>query len=130
MNEKLQQEIAAWLETMRAGIEAAGNFAIEQAPLVIQEKIAWGRAFETIWLAVGIIAVLALLYYSRRVWSWGLKNSDESDGFSVFVSVLYSIGSIIVFTAAMEQLNLALQVWLAPRIYIIEWLANLVKDVK
>jgi hypothetical protein len=126
MNEKLQQEIAAWLETIRTGAESAGNFVLTQAPLVVQQKVAWGRAFETTWLVIGAIALLALLYYAKRVYAWSSKNSDE--GFSI--GFLYTCLSFGVFLLTMDQLKLTLQVWLAPRLYIIEWLVSLAKEVK
>ena len=40
MNEELQKQLADYLASIASAAKAGSQFAIEQAPLVVQEKIA------------------------------------------------------------------------------------------
>jgi uncharacterized membrane protein YjdF len=122
MNEQLQQELAAWLGQLRNAADAGASFALEQAPLIIQEKVLYGRAFHT---AVAVLVVLtfvvAFLALRRAVKGNGdnvMANAVAGGaGFSVFIS----------FCAGDMWFPQVFQVWFAPRIYVIEWLAGLLK---
>lgn len=124
MNEQLQKELAVWLSTLRESAQSAGNFAIEQAPLVVQEKILYGRIS-----AVFIFVIfLGLLFAALRVVAYcrtQAKKHPHSDwsigtGFSCLLPILFAVLSMV---AAHD----VLYVFFAPRLYIIEWLAGLLK---
>ena len=62
MNEELQKELALWLASLRQGAESASNFVLEQAPLVVQEKIAYGRVVETTEFVATVVFALLLMW--------------------------------------------------------------------
>jgi hypothetical protein len=67
MNPELQKELAQWLASLRETVGNGMNFVIEQAPLVVQEKITFGRAYETTWFIVALFAVVATGILARAL---------------------------------------------------------------
>jgi hypothetical protein len=125
MNPELQRELAAWLSKLRESADAAGSFVLEQAPLIVQEKVAYGRVVETtafaaLLIAVAISATVALRCMRRHF------AGDEED--SNFVGLLLGgIGTFVSLVGACGQFDAVAKVWFAPRLYIMEWLAGLLK---
>lgn len=128
MNEQLQKELVTWLVNVRTLAEQGKDFVLEQAPLVIQEKILWARAVETFWCISAFVLTVLAIRTLPKVWKWAREKEADTDFNGCFypVSGLYTVGTIVltlgIFASRLER---TLQVWLAPRLYIIEWLVEL-----
>lgn len=129
MNEQLQKEITQWLMSLRDQIDNGVNFAIEQAPLVVQDKVRLGRIEETIYLlfflvllVVGAVTIAKLIpAYQREDWP---KDRDGDLAFPY--RTLYAVPAVVVGTiGTCVQAHSTITVWFAPRIYILEWLRGL-----
>lgn len=112
----------------KVGIIKAVDFASEQAPLVIQEFLAWKSA-EAIFNIV-IVSIALCFVFKFMKWSFkALKSGEDPDspvGFmglvaSVFLSV-FLIGNVLIKNT--EQL---IKIKVAPRVYVIEWVSSQVK---
>ena len=118
-------------EILKKGLEAAektGNFVVEQAPDLIQQLIVW-KTCEYIFLIIISIAFMFSLYKWHKS---AMKRHDNYDYFcekiEFFIYCIYAIVVIVIFGIALftSFFNL-IQILLAPKIWLIEYAANLIK---
>ena len=118
-------------EILKKGLEAAektGNFVVEQAPDLIQQLIVW-KTCEYIFLIIISIAFMFSLYKWHKS---AMKRYDDFDGFYIktefFIYCIYAIVVILIFGIGLFNsfFNL-IQILLAPKIWLIEYAANLIK---
>lgn len=124
MNDELQKQLADYLAAIASSAKAGSQFVIEQAPSVVQEKIAYGRAIETFEL----VLFIAIAYCGYRCARWGMRDrnyGDSADVAAVFGCIAAGIGLL----CSLIQVSYVAQVWLAPRLYIIEWVSGLLAKV-
>ena len=132
MSPELQKELAAWLASMRETAHQGANFALEQAPLLIQEKVWYGRVSSVFlvivalgaltlcvrWLRQGIVVSQAAEHNSYDIWL------EREGGLQCLCS---ATGCVVAACVALVNANTAITAWVAPRLYIVEWLAGLLK---
>lgn len=125
MNEELQQALA---EMITSSVAVAGDalaFTKEQLPEVVQQLLVWKMTLSIVWFSIGLLFLIAsvvLLYKSNLMDSNIEYDDDINVGVAAISSVLVCIGIPSVVC------NLAwLQIWLAPKVYLIEYAANLVR---
>lgn len=123
MNEQLQKELAAWLAKLRETADAGASFAMEQAPLIVQEKVLYGRIAESLMFASAVLVLIALATVS---WKSYQHANEDNDFPREMIAIFAGVGAFGAGIYAAEQLRAVVQVWVAPRIYIIEWLSGLV----
>ena len=125
MDDQLQQQLAAYLKEIATAARAGADFAIEQAPLVVQEKIAYARVSET---AFCVLAVLGA-FIAAQAFVWGTREGGmDADNPLAFVAQLAGgILCVVLTIGSLAQLNTVMLVWFAPRLYILEWVMGLLK---
>lgn len=120
LSEQLQQTLAALL----ANAQDAAAWTKGQLPLLVQEKILFGRINETVQLLIvmGALAFCLTLCY-RCVLKLIDGEYQEEIGYIISIGAtgFASIGLFILFAT---QLDLVMKVWFAPRLYIVEWLMS------
>ena len=115
------QKLSGYLET-------AEGVAMEQTPLVIKEILYWAFASN----AIIFVAAAAVAYGLNYFANW-VKGEDDfnrlfdSDGRSVLWSISKVPGVFIFSIVAFIHFLDALKVLVAPRLYLIEYLSQLVK---
>lgn len=124
MNEQLQKQLAEMLSKLTAVAQDAGKFAADQIPPLVQEKIAFGRISETIQLVIVVVLVAAMFRIARRCFR--AAAAEDSDGYMVG-GALAAFGTIVFALGAAFQINTTLMVWMAPRLYIVEWLREMAR---
>ena len=129
MNEELQSKLVEVLTGISEGVAQAKDFAVEQLPDVAQQYIMFGMVWET---TAFVVLILLLLPSLSLMWS-GLKlmtseNSDYSDENRGFTFLLLGgIASLCLGFLAIVQLKAVLLVWFAPKLYLLQGIAGLVK---
>lgn len=128
MNDEMQKQLADYLATIATAAKTGGAFVIEQAPLIVQEKLSYGRIMEP----AQLLLFLAITAGSVWLFRWGLQHQHKwrqtanaelgyaAMGIGIILAVVFSICSCI-------QTGYVISVWFAPRLYIIEWVAGLLK---
>ena len=97
-----------------------GSAAVDEIPLVVQELLTWKFAESLLWFTLAI-AIWILTFVLGRV-SW--KNAEElDDALPPIVLCLIGLIGIGLLIFDLDWL----QIWLAPRVYILEYAASLVK---
>lgn len=131
MNDHLQQELAAWLSRLREATDAGASFALEQAPLIVQEKVAYGRVVLTSWTVLLLAASMLSAYVVwRHIRTAQVKRGEDYDFIDDThpgVIIPFSIATALTLATGLGVATDAAQVWFAPRLYVLEWLAGLLK---
>jgi hypothetical protein len=129
MNDELQSKLVEVLTGISEGVSQAKDFAIEQLPDVAQQYIMFGMVWET--ALMGILVVASMLCVWWLV--WGIKKgfsetSTYIEGQAGFFVALVS-GVVLAFTGsfAIAQIKPVLLVWFAPKLYLLQGIAGLVK---
>ena len=129
MNNELQSKLVEVLTGISEGVAQAKDFAIEQLPDVAQQYIMFGMVWETALLGILVVAsmlcVWGLVWGVKRAFSETATWSQKESGFPV---ALIS-GCILAFTGsfAIAQIKPVLLVWFAPKLYLLQGIAGLVK---
>lgn len=120
MNEQLQQALAELLGKANNGIDNAGVFLASELPEVIQQLLSWHMTLSLIWL-FGFLCTSIVLGF--LFWFCVKKEAKEGDwGPGVFICVIFSV---ISFVGIISHASEVLQIWIAPKVWLIEYAANL-----
>ena len=124
MNEEAKKVMSELLIDAAEGIRTGAGFVMEQIPDVLQQVIVRDRAYLTFCMLLAISSYLLLASFLKQ----GQKN-DWGD-ISIAKAVITGIFSMIVTMAVIipdggpNILCRCFTVWFAPKLYIIEYLAD------
>lgn len=123
MANKAEEVLATVLQKAMEVAEKTGDFVTEQAPDVVQQLLVWKLASAVLVAAVSLLlfALLARLAYRATKW-------DDVDLDFQSMAVAFSlVGAAMCGSVGAHSAMTALQIWLAPKVYLIEYTANLIK---
>jgi hypothetical protein len=115
--------------TSKVGLSKAVDFAIEQAPLVVQEFLSW-KMGEAIFNVVLYTIVTIVLFCVVRFLFKKIRSTDMSRNLEEVV--LFAFGFMfslvvfcfIVFLQLKPNIETIIKIKLAPRVYIIEYVTK------
>lgn len=136
MNEQLQQALAQVIEKATDGVQSGVSFLSAELPDVIHQLLMWKMIESLILCAGGIIFTVGAI-------RWFAKNSgigkevgtkykatlthDERGDIAPWIPVLI-IPLVSIVVIASITINITwLKIWIAPKVYLIEYAASLVK---
>lgn len=130
----LQEALVTILEKATAATEAGVAFLSAEIPEVIRELLLWKMMQHGVLGTVGLVVCLATLLFSRRAvfvtkpeWLFEQDGNPTLWGLPMFFA---NIGAFFCIFPAFKQLLTMLQIIVAPRVYLIEYAANLVQGAK
>ena len=112
----------------KTGIVKAVDFATEQAPLVVQEFLAWKSA-EAIFNIV-IVSIALFFIYKFIQWCFKAANSDRTpeDIMGLMGLILaFALSAALITKGLVGNAEQLIKIKVAPRVYVIEWISNQVK---
>lgn len=123
MANKAEEVMAAVLQKALEVAEKTGDFVTDQAPDVVHQLLVWKLASSVLVAAVllFVAAIFARLVYRATKWK-----DDDRDAQAACV-VAGTVGAALCGAAGVSAAITALQIWLAPKVYLIEYAASLVK---
>ncbi len=126
-NEVLNKVLAENIEKLSGGVEAAVDFTLEQAPEVISQALTWNMYLSAAECVFGLLwAVFLIVINLKLVTSDKFKNARGDD--QCFIIALSLIATMFASTIGFVYINLTwLKIWIAPKVWLIEYAANLVK---
>lgn len=128
MNEQLQQALAALLNKTVAGVEAGTAFLQAEIPDVIQQLLMWKLAQASAMSAACVLGLLGVAFVLRVVAKHTANDGILSiEGGGIPVSILSAAFTGAAGVGLFSWGSDALQIWLAPKIYLIEYAASLAK---
>ncbi|CAM8500719.1 hypothetical protein [Enterobacter asburiae] len=128
MNEQANKILVELLQKASNGIDSAVSFSQAQIPDVVHQLLLWNSA------SSALFQVFCLVFLGFYAWSSvralnKLNNGpldDIGDGLCVVWMVFGGIASLILFIGFWMNFDW-LKIWLAPKLYLIEYAASLVK---
>jgi len=143
MNEQLQNALADLLTKANNGIEAGADFLTAELPDVIQQLLMWYGVYNGIKFLAGSAALIILMViwikYSGRGKLINKDNDyrqgnsritfthDRDGNLSPHIMVT-GLLSFMVMLFSLDAINLTwLKIWIAPKIWLIEYAATLAK---
>lgn len=121
MEDQLKQYLKEFVETLKQG----GEFAQEQLPLFVKEYLTWGFWEAIVLSIVFLLFTIGGLVLGKYIYK-KLKENDPFDEFGyVFGIVISCFASICAFIGMVTHIMTAIKITVAPRVYLIENLMNL-----
>ena len=131
LQQQLLDRADSIMDSMANTVEKASTFAAEQVPDIALQYVAFGRASLSAYMAISVIIFCVAFWMCIRV---GVMNSRgyPTDGYTwderrigatIFGGGM-GVASLIVFFV---NLNNFIMVWVAPKIWLINEIARLVK---
>lgn len=134
MNEQLQSALAEILNKTINGIDSSVAFMQAELPDVIEQLLLWYAISNLIYALFGAL-IIFLSYLAikkpkkgRSNWMWNWYDHCDSHDmtdiapFSTLIIIPAGVGLMFI-SNVMESL----QIWIAPKIWLIEYAASLVK---
>lgn len=127
MQEQLLGQASSILKSVTETVSKATDFAAAQVPDIALQYVAYGRASATITVLLALACIILSAWILAQVCFNNKYNIRESDArvFTGFLSLLFiGVPSIVVFC---HNLNDMIMVWMAPKVWLIRELVDLVK---
>jgi hypothetical protein len=115
--------------TSKVGLAKAVDFAIEQAPLVVQEFLSWkmGEAIFNVVLytIVTIVLLCVVRFLFKKIRSTDMNNCPE-EIVPIALSFVFSlvVFCFITFSQLKPNIETIIKIKLAPRVYILEYVTK------
>lgn len=127
MNEKLEAALYDLIAMSTNAIDNTGNFLTTEMPDVIRQLLIWEFAKSIAITALGIVGIVSIIIY------WFLVNKHLKeiirDGYADASIIGGVIGSGFVFIPSILGISDFnwLKMWIAPKVWLISYAADLVK---
>lgn len=127
MNEQAQQLLVDLIQKASNGIDGAVAFSQAQIPDVVHQLLMWNFTTSILYSAICISLFSGLQYLSFKIFKY-LRKEWEGDDFAEYpemmlLLILYALTFIPLLWVNLDWLK----IWLAPKLYLIEYAASLVK---
>ena len=126
MNTETDKQIA---EILKKGLEVAeksGNFVIEQAPDLVKQLI----TYKTIETSICVLIEITLMYLIFRYFKYLYKKTNENsdfisdNGLHVGAIIITSALIMFLFFVFIYDISNLIQLIFAPKIYLLEYIAQ------
>lgn len=131
MNDQLQKVLADIITRVTSGADAAIQFGKEQIPEVLKQLLIWNFTFSfLIWFSATAIIVGYIIWMLTK-FRWWFKNqrntTTEQDAAVTILTVIWGIITFIMIFVFWCNLDW-LKIWVAPKLYLLEYAASLIKS--
>lgn len=123
MDNELQKALAQILNKTVSAAEAGVAFLQKELPEVIQQLLVWKAVESAIYFLTALVVLWFCLYAIRKMWAYSKTDSGRgSEALMFFPGVATGLSVL-----AMIQHIDWLKILIAPKLYLIEFAASLVK---
>ncbi|HCC3328788.1 TPA: hypothetical protein M4731_001403 [Salmonella enterica] len=126
MNEQTSHLLASLLQKALSGIDSAVAFSQAQLPDVIRQLMLWKAALYGLRIVVGTLLLWGCVVLFRKGLEWNKSLATDTQGFVSLV--LSGIVGLFVVVMVLSNIGNLLQLWLAPKIWLIEYAADLMRS--
>lgn len=129
MNEQLQNALSLFIEKAINGLDSSVAFMQSELPDVIEQLLMWYGVKYALYMLLAIVLIIVWCKSEMKI-NKALRDSEGNikDG-SFYVPVYLLIGIVprfIIIGCVVNTFNLTwLQIWIAPKIWLIEYAATL-----
>lgn len=123
----LEKALTEILNKGVAGVEKGVNFLSAELPEVIEQLLLWKACYSVIELLAGLLLIFACFKIPFIVYK-KYKFAEWDDYVQIPVVIIGGLTLMIAFIGGICLINFRwLQIWIAPKIYLIEYAAKLIK---
>lgn len=131
MNDQLQKVLADIITRVTSGADAAIQFGKEQIPEVLKQLLIWNFTFSfLIWFSATAVIVGYIIWMLTK-FRWWFKNqrstTTELDAAVITITGIWGFISFIMIFVFWCNLDW-LKIWVAPKLYLLEYAASLIKS--
>ena len=121
MNDELQKALGELLSKANNGIDTAGDFLSAELPDVISQLLIWHGAYSAAMCLLAALFCITWYYANKKQYEFLKKNNCLDQPL-----VIFNIIQIVLVFIPLNLFNLTwLQIWIAPKIFLIEYAAKL-----
>jgi len=118
---KAEDILVPLIQKASDGIDAAVSFSQQQIPEVIHQLLLWKFSTSLFWCVVStIVTSVSIALFINLAKGYTPDSGDEAFLW-MFVIVIFIFGTVLVCSFDW------LQIWIAPKLYLIEYAATLAK---
>ncbi|MGP3145151.1 hypothetical protein [Serratia bockelmannii] len=125
MNEQTNKLLADLLQKAASGLDSAVAFGQAQLPDVIHQLMLWKAASYSLRIVVMSLLLLGCVVLFRKGFAWA--RGCEMEGPGIAGVIVSGIVGVVLMLLLFENTGHLLQLWLAPKIWLIEYAAGLVR---
>ncbi len=129
--DKLAVELLDIVQSVKGGIIKGTEFAQGQAPELIEQLLRYELISATVLAIMFLIIFLSFSIIPTVLIERGIKKTKEAgrycDGGARGFYILTAMISFFTFIAMICYIMDILKIWIAPKIYLIEYLSGLIK---
>ena len=131
MNEELKNKANEVLLQLLNKATEVGEVAMAEIPLVVQELLTYNFVTSLVGFICWLSVAIGSWYGVYRFFKWGLSKNNGGKT-NIYIHDMEAMAIFAPFMALMLSpwflLNTAwLKIWLAPRVYLLEYAASLIK---
>lgn len=130
MNDELKQKTNEALIGLIDRISQVEDFAIEQVPDVIRQLLMWNALVSASRFCASMFIFLGYLILIKALWAKYFKGVKYFKNETAFYEYVYAcvICGVFIGIASILMIDFSwLQIWLAPKVWLIEYSAELIK---
>ena len=122
MNEELVEKTQLAMVEMIESIVKAKDFAVDQAPEVVSQLLAYNTLLYASWSALWVACIILSAW---GLWKFIALVKDDDDWIP---GVVFTVVCLVVSLCALIEttFNGWIKIWLAPKVWLLEYAANLV----
>lgn len=138
MNEQLQAAVSQLIEKSLNGVDKAAAFIQSELPDYVYQLLLWYGVKSAIvglflllisvtWFWFGIIKPINILSEGFREKKETMLNEIDGSINPLSIFLIFNFISLLPFFEAFSNLLEALQIWIAPKVWLLEYASTLVK---
>jgi len=127
MEEELQKTANEALKGIIEGVASAKEFILAELPEVVQQLLMW-KAAESLIVFVICFSILLAAWVNLAFLIRYLRKEDFAESIAIPWAIVSLFLTILGTAIPLDIINLDwLQIWIAPKVYLLEYAASLVK---
>lgn len=131
MNDQFQKVLADIITRVTSGTDAAIQFGKEQIPEVLKQLLVWNFTYSLLLWVISLSIIVGYLWWMCVKWKWWMNNkattstsTDNLYSIITFIWTILAFISLIMFFTNFDWLK----IWVAPKLYLLEYSASLIKS--
>lgn len=125
----LEKSLVTILDKTIVGVEQGVAFLSSEIPDVVRQLLLWHGMKNLIFFLVGLVMIASSAYIIKYASMLRKKDEFDWDNEGYLLQQIFYYGlSLLIFGLSFIGLNIEwIQVWIAPKVWLIEYAASLVK---
>jgi hypothetical protein len=129
MKEQLENALSTLIIKATSGAEKMSDFLVDEIPEVLTQLLMWHGISSLVYFILSLTIMILIYPITSKLWKEIIRLDEGGCTDAAIGLSLFSIGSAICLFIFLSKItNLTwLKIWLAPKVWLIEYAATLVK---